>query len=290
MKKSSLAITGNHLSGQVIHPAKYEFSQVERMYLGNYKIEFLQRAKNPFILCNTPEKVLDTPKVRGLASRFARLATIQDIDLFASQYGMLGVKDDSLSSYFESPSYGNDWYEPLNLWFIHIVHVRRLMKIYRTLTRLKKGYDVDISELFYFKKETELSIPKTFFRVLWHDDGLDTGVTFDKPPDEETAAVAVLTAKIKQVLNGGISLDFSKIIPAKDAAIGFRIAETRTTPYLLAAIYYDLWELITDGRPVEVCGQFGLPLERTGRRGFCNNACKQAAYRKRAAKPINRGG
>ncbi|MCL6560227.1 MAG: hypothetical protein K6U74_15825, partial [Firmicutes bacterium] len=67
----------------------------------------------------------------------------------------------------------------------------------------------------------------------------------------------------------------------KDAAIGYRIGEIRTTPYLLAAIYYDLWELITDNRPIITCGNCGLPIEKSGRRDYCNDACKQAAYRKR---------
>lgn len=291
MKKSSLTVTGTRFSARVILPAEYEFSQAEIIYLGGNEIEFLRRNKNPVIFCNIPEKVLDTPKVKGLASRFAGLKTIQDINLFAGEYGLLGLNSDlHPGSVYDFPEYGNAWYEGLGMWGFHIITVRRLMKLYRALSKLKKGYDVDINELLHLEERIELSTRQTFFRITWHD-GIDTGSTLDnyenigdRAPNEETAAIAVLSGTLKRILKGGINMDFSKIVPAKNAAIGFRIAETRTTPYLLAAIYYDLWEMITENRPVEVCVHCGLPLERTGRRKFCDDACKQAAYRNRLAK------
>jgi len=179
------------------------------------------------------------------------------------------------------------------------------MLLYRALSRWKRGFDVEIEERLLRMESVE---PFKINNLQWYD-GKITGIQFREDnaglvnaylpaifgttfvdtvtlerPDEYSLAVLVLAVHLRQNLQGGINLDFSKIIPARDAAIGFRIGETRSTPYLLAAIYYDLWELITDNRPVIRCGFCGLPLEKTGRREYCNDACKQTAYRKRQEK------
>lgn len=271
MKKSSLDITGNRLPGKVIYPATYQFSKDERILFDTKQI----RRYKAVIVADLSRGYIKTPEVKGLATRFARLRTAEDVDRFAMEYGLLGIAEVP-DSIYDTPVYGKAWFEPLSIWQHHIENVRRLLLLYRALSRQKKGYDVELDELLRLRSLA--SAPGTYV-IQWYD-GKDTGIEIERGEEANLAAV-VLTVQLKQNLQGGINLSFSKIIPSKDAAVGFRIGEIRTTPFLLAAIYYDLWELITDSRPIITCGNCGLPIEKSGRRDYCNDACKQAAYRKR---------
>ena len=300
MKKSSLAIVGDRRPGKVIRPATYQFSKKERVY---FDIDSI-RQHELVVLADIPSRRIEPPEVKGLATRFANLKNLEDVNRFAGECGLLGLSVVPESLY-DPPAYGEAWFEPLSAWQQHIENVRRLMLLYRALSRWKKGYDVEIEERLL---RAESIAPLGVNALQWYD-GKFTGIQFGEVnagfanaylpaifgtafvdtvtlerPDEYSLAVLVLAVHLRQNLQGGINLDFSKIIPARDTAIGFRIGETRSTPYLLAAIYYDLWELITDNRPVIRCGFCGLPLEKTGRREYCNDACKQTAYRKRQEK------
>lgn len=297
MKKSSLAIVGDRLPGKVIRPATYRFSKKERIY---FDIDSI-RQYELVVLADISSRRIEPPEVKGLATRFANLKNLEDVNRFAGECGLLGLSMVPESLY-DPPAYGEAWFEPLSAWEHHIENVRRLMLLYRALSRWKKGYDIEIEERLL---KVESIAPFGINFLQWYD-GKFTGIQLGEikgnsanahlpaafgtafvdtvnleHPDEYGLAVLVLAVYLRQNLQGGINLDFSKIIPARDAAIGFRIGETRSTPYLLAAIYYDLWELITDNRSVIRCEYCGLPLEKIGRRRFCDNACKQAAYRKR---------
>ena len=295
MKKSSLAIVGDRLPGKVIRPATYRFSKKERIY---FDIDSI-RQYELVVLADISSRRIEPPEVKGLATRFANLKNLEDVNRFAGECGLLGLSMVPESLY-DPPAYGEAWFEPLSAWEHHIENVRRLMLLYRALSRWKKGYDIEIEERLL---KVESIAPFGINFLQWYD-GKFTGIQLGEikgnsanaylpaafgtafvdtvnleHPDEYGLAVLVLAVYLRQYLHGGINLDFSRIIPAKDALLGFRFEETRSTPYLLAAIYYDLWELITDNRSVIRCEYCGLPLEKIGRRRFCDNACKQAAYR-----------
>ncbi len=297
MKKSSLAIVGDRLPGKVIRSATYRFSKKERIY---FDIDSI-RQYELVVLAGISSRRIEPPEVKGLATRFANLKNLEDVNRFAGECGLLGLSMVPESLY-DPPAYGEAWFEPLSAWEHHIENVRRLMLLYRALSRWKKGYDIEIEERLL---KVESIAPFGINFLQWYD-GKFTGIQLGEikgnsanahlpaafgtafvdtvnleHPDEYGLAVLVLAVYLRQYLHGGINLDFSRIIPAKDALLGFRFEETRSTPYLLAAIYYDLWELITDNRSVIRCEYCGLPLEKIGRRRFCDNACKQAAYRKR---------
>ncbi|MBC7341542.1 MAG: hypothetical protein H5U02_03700 [Clostridia bacterium] len=93
------------------------------------------------------------------------------------------------------------------------------------------------------------------------------------PPDSDRQAM-MLATYLKRGLQDGIRLDFV----ATDKPPG--LVETRATPYLLAAVLYDLWQIIADSRPVIQCRFCGVPFERFGRRIFCSTACKLAWHRR----------
>jgi len=306
MKKSSLTIVGNRYPGKVIRPATYQFSKRERMYIGS-EIDAIR--SHELVVLSIPEhsRAINPPEVRGLATRFARLERPEDINRFAGECGLLGLLWAPIApdeNPHDFPVYGTPLWEPLSFWQYHIKNVRRLMLLYQALSRWKRGYDVEIDGKLLNVKCFENEILRLNF-LQWYD-GEPTGIQLGDIEEDNTSAhlpaafggsfadtinlerldeyslaALVLAVYLRQYLHGGINLDFSRIIPAKDALLGFRFEETRSTPYLLAAIYYDLWELITDNRSVIRCEYCGLPLEKIGRRRFCDNACKQAAYRKR---------
>lgn len=285
MEKSSLVIDRGRILGKVIHPATYQFSKQESLL---FNIN-LVRQHETVVLRDVSRPPVKQPEVKGLSTVFANLKSIDDIDRFAGEYGLLGLSDPHYSIN-SPPKYGEAYFEPLPLWLYHIKNVRRLMLLYRSLTQRKKGHDVEIEgkllqrkEVFDFVWVDESLIYKQVTAIQWYDSD-ETVVHIDGNSDEDETAFAVLSFNLKNYLAGGINLDFSKIISAKDAVIGFRITETRYTPYMLAAIYYDLWELITNNRQVINCRHCGLPIEKTGRRDFCNNACKQAWHRKQKKK------
>ncbi|MDM5450876.1 hypothetical protein [Peribacillus simplex] len=73
---------------------------------------------------------------------------------------------------------------------------------------------------------------------------------------------------------------------------GFKITEERYSNYLLAAIYYDLWQTINDSKNVYLCENKNcqLPFVKSGRKKYCNEACKQEAYRIRLVEKEGRKG
>lgn len=264
MKKSSLTFSPwwRRIPGKVIRPATYRFSEIEQKF---FDINLIRRHEAVVIVDLSSRRQIEPPEVKGLATQFAALKTLEDIDHFARSYGLLGV---AKTGWGGKPTYGTTMFEPIEIWQHHIGVVRCFMLNYRRLARRKKGYDSDLLP--------ELLTSATMFAYVPEEEATEEQITFTS-----------LATVLKHSLSGGIGVEFSRIVPAKDSPLGYRIAEQYTTEFLLAAIYYDLWELITEHRPVIRCRQCGLPLEKTGRREYCNNACKQAAYRRRKQKAAN---
>lgn len=89
-----------------------------------------------------------------------------------------------------------------------------------------------------------------------------------------------LAEVLQSHISGGINLEAGDIVK-KPSLKGFKITEQKYTKYLLAAIYYDLWQTINNDKHVYLCENknCGLPFVKSGRKRYCNEACKQEAYR-----------
>ncbi|MBT2663085.1 hypothetical protein [Bacillus sp. ISL-45] len=84
-------------------------------------------------------------------------------------------------------------------------------------------------------------------------------------------------------ISGGINIGVDDLI-SNPSTKGFRITEKRYTRFLLAAIYYELWQTINDAKNVYLCENKKCrnPFVKSGRKKkYCNEACKQGAYRTR---------
>jgi predicted RNA-binding Zn ribbon-like protein len=106
------------------------------------------------------------------------------------------------------------------------------------------------------------------------------------------AAPYVLASTISRNLAGGVNLGMGKVAPSKKSPIGYSIVEQRYTKFLLASIYHDMWELIRDDQPIEVCKHsectnLFVPKRKT--REYCSDACRVANDRKRKAEAKNNG-
>lgn len=281
MKKTDLKLVYEHYPSKVVKPEEYNFSIREKASHG-YSYIFKHEA---IILGDVFNNQIDIPEseIDGLAIRFSKLKTIDDINKFAGKYGLLGISISEKNTY-DPPIYGPSWFEPIKAWYCHIEYIRRLLLLYRTLSKIKKGHDVEIEGKLLKTRESCLIIRnQKLVEITWWD-GVSTNhsaVFGIQDIDFKQFAENILIFTIRDNLAGGIKIDFSRKIPANNAAIGFRITPQHSTPYLLAAIYYDLWNLINDNRIINVCDYCGLPLDKKGRGKYCNNACKQADYRKR---------
>ncbi|MDI6709474.1 MAG: hypothetical protein QME76_02100 [Bacillota bacterium] len=280
MKKSALTIKYGE-PGKLIYPAHYTFAKAEKAALD---LQLIKRY-DAVVIHDFSAKGWYTPSVHGLASIFTAIKTDRELDAFARRYGLLGV--DMLDpKKFEELGFVTSWghvlAEPVAVWRYHIENVRRLLKLYRALR------DYNLKKIVFERQFLRIrqlgGLPKGWepeWQIFWAQDNSQMGFSQGAEPDEHQAAVIVLMQQLQKNLHGGIQIEIERAVPSKDAVIGFRFVETRSTTYLLAAIYHDLLELISENRPVAVCANCGLPFAKQGRGKYCCNACKQAAYRLR---------
>lgn len=225
--------------------------------------------------------IIDYEKVspRRLATYFSGIKGYNDVYYFAEKYGLLGLAKIQPKNIYCSPMYGSVAREEIALWYKHATVVRQLLKLYRilSLAKRKEEYDIEAALLnvLHFKWNGSRA------SVFCVETGQNTNIIIgdDMSPLEITAFV--LSVTLGRMLQGGISIGFDSLTLAGDTVPGFRVKEYRYTNFLLAAVYYDLWEMITDNRPVISCGFCGRIIEKVGRRKYCNNRCKQNAYLQR---------
>lgn len=278
MKNNGL-ILEPRLPGKVIYPNEYHFTEKEVVMLDVEAIR--QREAVVIVDVSNHMQKIEPKNLKGLAARFAGLKNHKDINQFASEYGLLGVRGCSRLVNVGALLYGSKSYEPITFWYRHINDIQRLLLLYRALDRRRRGFEVEIEgELLVSEEHGDDRL-----YVTWANDmGCDFTPVINVPLEsEEYSAVTMLTTCIRTGLQG-VNLDYSTITPESDSRLGFRITETRSTPYLLAAIYFDLWQLITDNRLVTICAHCGRPMEMSGKKKYCDAACRQAAYRKRKKK------
>lgn len=264
---------------------------------------------------------------KGTSSRFANLRDTtrrgfkKDFEDFVSEFGLLGItglptKNDIP---FMSPKYGKSQEEDVS-WWLHYANVTyRLLRLYRILKRAKEYPEYDwesaLGRILVFEQDRQISYvaqlqedgkytwtkrekDTPFVKAIWSENREETGQRFSDinlliPYDIDNArldaASYVLASVISRGIAGGITIGKGEVHPSKKSPIGYAITEQRYTDYLLAAIFYDLWELITDSQPVEVCANpncllLFTPERKTGE--YCGPACRQAAYRERKAKAL----
>jgi len=261
-------------------PPEYEYKRpFSRAYFHSGNNRYSDYAK--IIVQDLAKKPISPPEVSGLAVSFSRLSSEADIAAFASQYGLLDLNLFHAHSSVEGSIIGKIVgylpgkvidaegnrlrFEPLSLWEREIQNVRYLMHLY---TWLRDG-DTDVSK----------APGLTLF------DSVDNGPF----SDYQERGAGWLAFSILRYMEGKIDVNFSGVLPDSKTSINFRIIETKTTTNLLAAICYDLWEMITRQEAIYVCEYCGLPIDKKKRQKFCNNSCKQADYRLRQKAKNNEG-
>ena len=238
----------------------------------------------------------------GLINEFSILKTLEDIKTFSQKYGLLGVKAPdteqvnsknplvlaTLQPHFIYNAYGFSVFEPVDLWFWHINEVRQILKLYDVVR--KDSSDDRVNELIEIKEhngrfgslaEDRTTMDRYF--VYWTKGEL---ILMLPEGMEEKSMLEIGQYTLSKVLafhiSGGIHLGVGDII-RNPSTKGFKVLEQRYSPYLLAAIYYDLWQKINDDKNIFICGNksCGLPFIKSRRKKYCSDACKQEAYRER---------
>ena len=263
--------------------------------------EYINRYESGFLL----NPGIDAEKItnfEGLASTFAKLKTVSEMEAFTLKYGLLGIIEDTNNQRYR----GDSLFESIDIWKDNILNVRRLMKLYNFIEKRKMDPEIDSNKIFCLKywkvdpknrHEAHLhkyhKNPETLV-VYWNDDEKkknNPGFFLDKhwqPPNEdmdfdEALAGYILSKQVTEALAGGVWVNFTRFDFVKNFNTGFKIQENLYPRYLISAIYYNLFEIINDKRLVHICEFQGcrLPFEKVGKRKYCSDACKQAAYRMR---------
>jgi len=256
---------------------------------------------------------------RGMAAQFAKLQHPCDKNFktrlasFVKRFGLLGITD--LPEYpFEAPLYGKTYEENIDWWCHYAAEVSRLLQLYSAIKRAR-GCSEDIAvdilgEVLTFRQEDRVNKsvkepasrkkeagfevawvkPREkqeamFVKAFWTQPEGETGFMFETGKEISIAACLieaasyVLVGSISRGLAGGVDLEKGELKPSKRLPIGYSIMEQRSTRYPLAAIYFDLWELVRGDEVVEVCAyskcsDLFTPQRSTGR--FCSPACRVA--------------
>ncbi|MGC9935235.1 hypothetical protein [Priestia aryabhattai] len=241
----------------------------------------------------------------GLMGKFASLKTIEDIELFSKKYGLLGIQSpESAQVNSQSPAiratlqpayifnnYGFSLLEPIELWMWHIAEVRKILRLYDVVK--KNSSDDQINEIIEVKLhrgkfgslDEDREITDRYF-IHW---AIGEPILLLPEFFEEKTMLEIARYTLAKILeshlSGGINIGIGELISDPSTKV-FKITEQRYSKYLVAAVYYDLWQKINDSRNIQLCDneRCRLPLLKSGRKKYCNDACKQEAYRIRLEK------
>jgi hypothetical protein len=203
-------------------------------------------------------------------------------------------------------------------WHWHIKHVQKLIKLYKTLKEDldiedivyvdKRGELYPPSWLIEFQKAHNDSKPNFLtalptlpplkeeriepntekYQYFWVDDKTPTlmpytasNQDFDSTEDLKLTAMIILKQHLLVFLRKGIFIDFNHIKVDKNLPMGFGFVDRKATTHLLAAIYYDLWRMINNLEPVELCKSCGLPfVPRRKDAIYCGKTCQKRKERR----------
>lgn len=231
---------------------------------------------------------------KGLAERFSRLKYFHEIEEFAHEYGLLGVPYpaiDVLKVEDITIKEGISGFkiEPSNLWLNEIENIKKIMRLYSILKKYRSGLLTTLDEtLFDYKKDERF---EGRYWITWYD-GTDIHVPIGQDELEnvnlEHIYREVLVSSIEQKISRNIYLS-SKFVDSLKTPIGFYALEFRYSRSLLTAIYYDLWSKIKGDEDIDFCANpnCNLPFVKKRRKEYCQNSCKQEAYRLRKKANIN---
>lgn len=246
-------------------------------------------------------------KTKGLVYEFAKLTNEKEINTFVQKYGLLGIdtpdKTETKDFHKLKPIFGDSaqvnlkfgysYFEPLEVWYFYIDNIKKLLKLYRSLVNVHigtldekeiEGNILNIGEAFKWDETSEEK-----YHIEWWD-GSKTGYTIPLKEAEEGNFIGlarkILVSEVNRMANKNINNLALNIVETDRPPLGFIIQESKTTDYLINAIYFGLWELISKNEPVYICENPNckLPYPKVKRQKYCSNACKQEAYRIRKTK------
>ena len=164
--------------------------------------------------------------------------------------------------------------------------MQRLIRLYDILKKAKENVEYDyertLSQILYQHERGSIFwwSPGNVFKE--YDTSVNSGYTgiwnSNKEADLLQLAFKVLTFSVSLALKGAIDIQY-KTIPDRKARLSFRIIEQPSTEYLIAAIYYYIWQMTTHTKNDITCPICGGFFEKSGRRKWCSDACRQAKHR-----------
>lgn len=239
--------------------------------------------------------------IEGISNQFSRIKNTNQLIEFAFTYGNLGLaveqkENDLLELYnqidpsfsitskdaFEIVKPGFSCFEPLELWWYHIGKVRKIFKLHRALSRLNRGLNTEIEDNILRIGEEENNDGQISYKIEWYDcTPTLVNITEGESFDFVKIGRSVLRSSIELYASTGIVTTAGEIIETEKNDLGFYVLEKKTTEYLITAIYYDLWQLLNANMVVEICQnpKCRLPFMKRKRQQYCDDACKQEAYR-----------
>ncbi len=231
--------------------------------------------------------------INNISVEFARIETEDEILNFSKRYGLLGLGnatkfmhflDDNrdIHYYIDAFSYDGSTAEPIKLWYWHIKHVKKILQLARALSKIQRGLNTEIEEnLLYISDppfpKMESPRPDLHYQYVYWYDHIYTNVSlFRTDYSFRKVAMNVLINSITSMLRGAINLGVAGFVENKSSKYGFKIIEERSTSYLLAAIYYDLWQMIAKDEPIKTCNYIkcGNPFRAVGRKKYCCDSCR----------------
>ncbi|MGE6379221.1 hypothetical protein [Peribacillus muralis] len=246
----------------------------------------------------------------GLMEEFSSLKTIKDIESFSIKYGLLGIKHpENTQVNSHSPAikatlqpsiiftkYDLSVFEPIELWQWHINEVRKIMRLYHTARQansdelLYEVIEIQMHSGMFGSLAEDRELTQRYF-VHWTNGEVILMLPHEYEENSILDIARYTLAKILESrISGGINLGPGEVI-SQSSTKEFIIAEQRYSNYLLAAIYYDLWQTINNSKNIYLCENKNcqLPFVKSGRKKYCNEACKQEAYRIRLTEENNKG-
>ncbi|MCG3795992.1 hypothetical protein CON78_26100 [Bacillus toyonensis] len=218
--------------------------------------------------------------IENISYEFSSLKSNDDIVHFSKKYGMLGLLPDF---HLGTHTLHRTHFEPFDIWHSEIKEFSKIMKLYRALSTNNDRTE-DSIEGNVIKISDNLDF-RGLFEIRWYDN-TPTRKSFPEQVLQSMSMVdigrIILSEKLEEYTKG-IDLKINKIVKSEKNKIGFYITEKRETPYLITAIYYDLWDKINSNLQVSICAnpKCKLPFMKIKRQKYCSNACKQESYRLR---------
>lgn len=253
-------------------------------------------------------KIGEEPKQRefyrkGIVYEFAKLKTEKNIHEFASKYGLLGITppqndekviqhilDDvdifGIGTVIERMAKKGSNFEPIEVWWTLIKKIQDNLKLYQALVSIHRGNEVEIEDNLLKVSSTPVSLWKDYkyYPVLWYNDEFTStaieAADLDKMDFVDIGRL-VLIENIQLQAYETTRPTHVDIVNTNKPPLGFTLVESKIATNLITAIYYDLWQMISENKPVHICQNPNckLPFEKIKRQQYCTNACKQEAYR-----------